>query len=142
MLTVEEWHCDGNLDVEYIPHWRSIRVVVYQEEGRPTQPFRKYIGDLVHEMLHAFSEIFTCHCNEFTKHGNTIARRKMASHGEDWEKSISAIQSTTIRELGQWVDVGVLDSVNQERLARERRTVTEMRREAASTSLEKQRRAL
>ena len=113
-LQVEAEH-GQSYRANYSPSRKTIVLVL---EGQTTGCFigilKDYIAKLLHEMLHAFLQIYTCQCSECRANGNAIADRDTTGHREQWVDSLRAIQSALFRDLGWNLDLGIPESVSLE----------------------------
>jgi hypothetical protein len=79
-------------------------------------PGQAYICTLVHEMLHAFLEIYTCICDSCTiiSDAGGFIEGEDCSHGPLWANCMLLIQESMTRELGWQVKRGIATSVKKQ----------------------------
>ncbi|KUJ08848.1 uncharacterized protein LY89DRAFT_676741 [Mollisia scopiformis] len=114
-----EGHHAGQLD-SHRSNWRTevppthacLITISDLTTTKPPLPYqkrmKKYLGTLLHEMLHAYFEVYGCMCTEVcTWRYNTL----VGIHGSSWQDAALAIENATCRLVGERIDLGRVDSL-------------------------------
>jgi hypothetical protein len=85
----------------------SIHIFEIVESGNETraQGMQSYIGTLLHEMIHAFIQVYTCRCAHCVKKHTEYEREGQTGHGRTWQVIAHAVEKFCCNELGLELDL-------------------------------------
>jgi hypothetical protein len=102
----------------YHPYDNSININIHPskaKKGSFKQRMRGYLAVLVHEQLHAFIGLYSCHCVAgCRKRGQDPTVCGITGHGALWCNAMIAIQERLSADLGWKVDCAVLSGMSGE----------------------------
>jgi len=86
-----------------------------QVSGKPyIDTMKQRIATMVHEMVHAFLDTFSCNCKACETEADTPQGVGPGGHGTLWCDAMKEIQGSMNRDLDWTIDCGILNSLGEE----------------------------